>query len=119
MKKYNQFLNELRSSTYRKAGDELKRKGHITRGERLIDYSRSGLNGTIKYVDTETGRINIVDVKNVIVDKKRVYDNDYMIFDLKTRSTKIVDRKSAMILWKLLKSYDIDININDLYREEP
>jgi len=121
MKKYNQFLNELRTSTYRKAGDELKRKGHITRGERLINYSRSGLNGTIEYVDTETGQIKTVNIKNITVNDKGVYDNDYMIFNLKTRSTKIVDKKSSFNLLKYLKYINSELynnfTVNDLYKE--
>ena len=91
---------------------------HITKGENYL-FNSEIPNAVIEYVNMNTGQVKTVNTEDIIINKDKVYDNDYVIFDLKTRSTKIIDRKSAMILWKLLKSYDIDININDLYREEP
>jgi hypothetical protein len=122
MKTFNQFLYELKSSTYKKAGEELKKRGHILRGDKLIDYSKKDNIGSsvyIEYIDNNR-KIKTINIKDIIVDKEnyKVYDktNNYIIFD--KESTKIYNRKSAVLLWKLLKTYDINVNINNLYKEQ-
>jgi len=142
--KFNNFINELKSSTYKSAGKKLINLGHKERGNNLLDYSKKDY-GYINYVDESNNinEINISDIYKVKVKKSykiKFYTkkNGYLILKLKPDNndktvdfddpnnpinfivieTKLVDRKSAYKLWKYLKDNNIIVNLNSLYKEK-
>lgn len=139
IKLFNQFINELKTSTYIKTGEELKKYKHTDRGNKLIDYGNKKaleeVDGYIEYVDIKDGTIHSVNLKNITVKIKNdnnrylyIKDGDFLILKLdnkyskyNVKITKLFDRKSAIKLRNFLYKnyiYDLEnkIRLNDLYR---
>jgi len=139
IKLFNQFINELKASTYIKSGEKLKSYKHTDRGNKLIDYGSKKASeesdGYIEYVNIKDGSIHSVNLKDITVKIKMgnydrflyVKDNNFLILKLrddKVKITKLFDRRSAVKLRNFLYDHYIyiskethKIKLNDLYKD--
>lgn len=136
--KFVNFVNELKGSSYVKAGTDLIGKGHRERGEKLIDYGKNKKGESKNYINYyyDRGRIEEVHIDNIELKGKNWSDNvvykdsknDLTIVELVFDDKKdiidvhsfIADRSSAFKMFKLIKdrySTQVKITVNDLYSD--
>ncbi len=143
MKYLKRFNEELDPKTYMSAGKSLQSKGHVARGQKLIDYSNSNskMSGIAdefeftssgkKYLakwDYTKGVFETADGKRIYLKGTNLFCNSYPIRRGESHPhAYVTNRKDAVNLLKFLKTVittqhpralPVMPTINDLYQED-